>query len=90
MVTSHTDWSRDVLVGTAGDLELPQADHREANEVGHLELMDKISVAAGVTAKDKRSKNKANMVYHSRLAKKGVYCALRCRFKDKLNSIFVK
>lgn len=72
--TSFIDWSRGVLVGvggSAGDLDLSQADHREANEVGHLELMDKLSVAAGVTAKDKRSKNKANMAYHTRLAKKG-------------------
>lgn len=41
--------------------------------MGHLELMDKLSVAAGVTAKDKRSKNKANMAYHTRLAKKSEY-----------------
>ena len=76
MHNPFTDWSRDVLVGVggaAGDMDVPQADHHEANGVGHLELMDKLSVAAGVTAKDKRSKNKANMVYHSRLAKKGEY-----------------
>lgn len=46
-------------------------DPREANEVGHLELMDKLSVAAGVTAKDKRSKNKANTTIYNRMTKRG-------------------
>ncbi|XP_069180397.1 baculoviral IAP repeat-containing protein 6 isoform X6 [Procambarus clarkii] len=59
-----TDWSRGVLNSSAGELDLTSNDHREPNEVGHLELMDKLSVAAGVTAKDKRSKNKANATIH--------------------------
>ncbi|KAK8727583.1 hypothetical protein OTU49_009634 [Cherax quadricarinatus] len=53
-----------MLNGNTGELDLTSNDHREPNEVGHLELMDKLSVAAGVTAKDKRSKNKANSTIH--------------------------
>lgn len=70
IVKMVTDWSRGVL-SNSGDLELGSSgDRRDANEVGHLELVDKLSVAAGVTAKDKREKNKVNSSIHSRMSKR--------------------
>lgn len=60
------------MLSNSGDLELGSSgDRRDANEVGHLELVDKLSVAAGVTAKDKREKNKVNSSIHSRMSKRG-------------------
>ncbi|KAK7067357.1 Baculoviral IAP repeat-containing protein 6 [Halocaridina rubra] len=70
IVKMVTDWSRGPLNNNASDIELGTSDRRDANDVGHVEFVDKLSIAAGSTAKDKRNKDKMNATLQSRLSRK--------------------
>ncbi|XP_064112985.1 baculoviral IAP repeat-containing protein 6-like isoform X2 [Macrobrachium nipponense] len=66
-----TDWSRGVVNASANDLDLGSVDHREAAEISHAELIDKLSAAAAAQAKERRhNRDKVNGTLQGRLSKK--------------------
>ncbi|CAL4062959.1 unnamed protein product, partial [Meganyctiphanes norvegica] len=70
IVKMVTDWSHSVL-NSGGSADLDLSERRENSEVG-MELIDKLSMAAGVTAKDKRNKEKTNAgIQMQKIFKKG-------------------